>query len=156
MKTATKPSTKQAVLTSDDVRRMMEEAAAKGEKRLCLSGRTIESVDLQDCDVPVSLDFNGATILGEFYIAGSKFGGYFIDLDDATVKRSVTLTNLGDKPFSLYLRNACVGVEVALCAVNLNWLCVGGLRIKDRFVRKQVRTHGAVTFNNGISWDPCD
>ncbi|MDO8584688.1 MAG: hypothetical protein Q7R85_01025 [bacterium] len=130
-----KTGTKQEVLTSDDVRRMIEKAAARGEEKVDLSGRTIQSIEFSGFDIPMNLDLNGSVIRGNVNIADGKFTGDYIDLDDARVKGKISLNTLGEHGFSLFLRRAsvtganCGGYAVFLVRVSLKWLCIGGLRV---------------------------
>lgn len=157
MKAATKAGAKENVLTSDDVERMMEAAAGTWDKRLDLRGRTIVSIELKDRDIPVSLDFEGAIILGDVLIRNARFTGTYISFDGAVIKGRLALTSLGNRKFSLYLRHTRImGAErheraVRLCAVSLNWLCIGGLRIGRGL--KQIGLC-AVTFENAVSLEP--
>jgi len=133
MQTQTSP--KLAVLTSDDVRRMIKEAVANSEKKVDLSGRTIKSIEFKGFDVPVSLDLNGSVIQGNVSIELGNFTGDYIDLDDARVRGAISLNALGKHGFSLFLRRASVTggdrgrYAVWLNRVSLGWLCIGGLRV---------------------------
>lgn len=126
------------VLSTEDLKRLMAEAASQGKFKLSLYGEHFSEIDLDQAEVPVSLDLNYSRIDGDVNLRMAKFHGSFISLDGADVSRRIILSGMevlnpnSQEGIGVFLRGAEIGGGIFLYDTRIHTLCIYGTKFHAR------------------------